>query len=114
MFSYNFVAGNPETALIDQHSVVITQEAARRYFGEEDPMGKILRWNDTADLEVNGVIEKVPYNSHIQFDFMASLQLYNSERLSSCAVTFAAALITISYQVIRTALADPIDAIRFE
>jgi putative ABC transport system permease protein len=83
MFSYDFAAGNPETALTDQHSVVITKEAARRYFGEEDPMGKILRWNDTADLEVNGVIEKVPYNSHLQFDFMASLQLYDSERLSS-------------------------------
>ncbi len=83
MFSYDFAAGNPQMALNDPHSVVITQEAARRYFGDEDPTGKIIRWNDTADLEVTGVIEKVPYNSHLQFDFMASLQLYDSERLSS-------------------------------
>lgn len=83
MFSYNFASGNPQMALNNPHSVVITREAAHRYFGDEDPMGKILRWNDTADLEVTGVIDKVPYNSHLQFDFMASLQLYDSERLSS-------------------------------
>lgn len=83
MFSYDFAAGNPQTALNDPHSVVITQDAAHRYFGDEDPMGKVIRWNDTADLEVTGIIEKVPYNSHLQFDFMASLQLYDSQRLSS-------------------------------
>lgn len=83
MFSYDFTAGNPQKALNDPHSVVITQEAAHRYFGDDDPMGKVIRWNDTADLEVTGIIEKVPYNSHLQFDFMAPLQLYDSERLSS-------------------------------
>jgi len=83
MFSYVFSEGNPETALNDPHSLVITREAARKYFGNENPRGKVLRWNGIQDLEVTGVIEKVPYNSHLQFDFMASLELYDSERLSS-------------------------------
>ncbi len=83
MFSYDFAAGNPATALNNPNSVVVTREAARKYFGDEDPMGKILHWNNSQDLEVTGIIEKVPYNSHLQFDFMASLQLYDSERLSS-------------------------------
>lgn len=83
MFSYDFIAGDPLTALSDPHSVVITQEAARRYFGESDPMGKSLRWNNAEDLEVTGIISKVPYNSHLQFDFMGSIQLYDKERLSS-------------------------------
>ena len=83
MFSYDFMAGNPQTVLNNSNSVVLTQEAARKYFGDQDPMGKILRWNNTQDLEVTGIIEKVPYNSHLQFDFMASLQLYDSERLAS-------------------------------
>jgi len=83
MFSYDFAAGNPETALNNPNSVVVTKEAALKYFGDEDPMGKILHWNNSQDLEVTGIIEKVPYNSHLQFDFMASLQLYDSERLSS-------------------------------
>jgi putative ABC transport system permease protein len=83
MFSYDFAAGDPKTVLTNPNSVVITQEAAHKYFSDEDPMGKILRWNNTHDLEVTGIINKVPYNSHLQFDFMASLQLYDSERLSS-------------------------------
>jgi putative ABC transport system permease protein len=83
MFSYDFVAGNPLTALPNPNSVVITLEAAHKYFGDEDPMGKVLRWNNDRDLEVTGIIKEVPYNSHLQFDFMASLQLYDAERLSS-------------------------------
>jgi len=83
MFSYDFIAGNPTAALNNPNSVVVTKEAAQRYFGDENPMGKILHWNNTQDLEVTGIIEKVPYNSHLQFDFMVSLQIYDSERLSS-------------------------------
>ena len=83
MFTYDFAAGNPKTVLTNPNSLVITQEAAHKYFGDEDPMGKVLRWNNTRDLEVTGIIKKVPYNSHLQFDFMASLQLYDSERISS-------------------------------
>ncbi|MGD9347467.1 MAG: ABC transporter permease, partial [Candidatus Aminicenantes bacterium] len=83
MFSYDFAAGNPQNALRNPNSVVITREAAKKYFGDEDPMGQILRWNNDRNLEVSGIIEKVPYNSHLQFDFMASLQLYDAERLSS-------------------------------
>lgn len=83
MFSYDFIAGNPETALNDPGSVVLTQETAHKYFGDENPMGKVLRWNNIKDLTVTGIIEKVPYNSHLQFNFMASLQLYDSARLTS-------------------------------
>ncbi|MBN1221990.1 MAG: ABC transporter permease [Candidatus Aminicenantes bacterium] len=83
MFSYDFAAGDPQTALPNPNSVVITQEAAEKYFGHENPMGKVLRWNNDRNLEVTGIIKKVPYNSHLQFDFMASLQLYDAERLSS-------------------------------
>ncbi len=83
MFSYDFMAGDSQSALPNPNSVVITQEAAKKYFGDENPMGKVLRWNNERNLEVTGIIEKVPYNSHLQFDFMASLQLYDAERLSS-------------------------------
>jgi len=83
MFTYEFLKGDPRTVLANPNSVVITQEAARKYFGEADPMGKVLRWNNTHDLEVTGLISKVPYNSHLQFDFMGSIQIYDSQRLSS-------------------------------
>ncbi|UCC38608.1 MAG: ABC transporter permease [Candidatus Aminicenantes bacterium] len=83
MFSYDLIAGNPKTALENRNSVIVTEKAAQKYFGGENPMGKILRWNNKEDLKVTGVIAKVPYNSHLQFDFLASLQLNDSERISS-------------------------------
>ncbi len=83
MFSYRFIKGDPESALARRESLVITEEMAGKYFGREDPMGKTVRWNNAQDLVITGVIEDVPYNSHLQFDFVAPLQLYDPERLSS-------------------------------
>ncbi len=83
MFSYNFEKGDPATVLADPRAVVITRTTAAKYFGSEDPMGKILRWNEAEDLLVTGVIDDVPPNSHLQFDFMASLELNGRERLST-------------------------------
>ena len=83
MFTYTFIKGDPATALIDPQSVVLTKDAAARYFGEQDPMGKTLRRNNEHDLTVTGVIENVPTNSHLQFDLLAPLQLYPQNRLTS-------------------------------
>jgi putative ABC transport system permease protein len=83
MFSYRFVEGEPGTALSGPRSVVLTRSAAARYFGTGEPMGRTLRWNETEDLVVTGVIEDVPRNSHLQFDLVASLDLVGRERLST-------------------------------
>ncbi|MEM8969138.1 MAG: ABC transporter permease [Bacteroidota bacterium] len=77
MFSFPLLAGNPENALEGVNKVVISQSAAKRYFRDEDPMGKTLRWQDGDELLVTGVIEDVPDNSHIQFDFLISYQTLN-------------------------------------
>lgn len=68
IFKFPFLKGNPETALLDRYSIVITEELAQKCFGEEDPMGKILQISDT-DMMVTGVIENIPRNSTIQFDY---------------------------------------------
>jgi putative ABC transport system permease protein len=83
MFTYSFVKGDPATALTYPQSVVLTEDAAARYFGDKNPMGKTLRRNNKQDLTVTGVIKNVPYNSHFQFDFAAPLQLYGQKRLTS-------------------------------
>ena len=83
IFGHEFLQGDPGSALAKPNSVVLTQDSVEKYFGAADPMGRILNWNNTADLEVTGVIDNVPYNSHLQFDFVASLQLYGRERLNS-------------------------------
>ncbi|MBN2409359.1 MAG: ABC transporter permease [Candidatus Aminicenantes bacterium] len=83
MFSYDFLKGNPATALAGTRNVVITRDMASKYFGADDPMGKTLRWNESEDLAVTGIIDNVPANSHLQFDFVASLDLCGREKFST-------------------------------
>ncbi|SDL28931.1 putative ABC transport system permease protein [Catalinimonas alkaloidigena] len=71
MFTYPFVAGNPETALRDPYTAVLTQETAHKYFGEEDALGKTLRKGKEV-YTVTGVMENVPKNSHWRFDALLS------------------------------------------
>lgn len=72
MFSFPFIRGNPETALPTPTSIVISEDAAERYFGPEDPLGKTLTFNGRANLNVSGVV-RVPRNSHLQFNFAAAI-----------------------------------------
>ncbi|MBN2613590.1 MAG: ABC transporter permease [Bacteroidales bacterium] len=74
MFSFNLIKGDPDKALAQPNSIILTQETVMRFFGSEDPMGKMLRIeNDTTFYKVTGVMENVPSNSHMQFDMIASL-----------------------------------------
>ncbi len=68
VFSFPLLKGNVETALSDLNSIVITERMAQKYFGDEDPMGKVVNVHGQADLKVTGVIEAVPYHSSLQFD----------------------------------------------
>jgi putative ABC transport system permease protein len=66
--------GDPATALDDVGSVILSRTTARRYFGDADPMGRslILPSSNNRELQVTGIMEDVPFNSHIHFDFLAS------------------------------------------
>jgi putative ABC transport system permease protein len=83
VFSHKFLKGDPATALAGPGSVVLTRAAAAKYFGDEDPMGKVMRWNNAEDLRVTGIVENVPYNSNIRFDFVGSIELCGRERLTT-------------------------------
>jgi len=72
VFTINLRKGNPKTALADPYSVVMTEETARKYFGDEDPMNKVLRYNNQLDLKVTGIIKPFPENAHIHPGFMIS------------------------------------------
>jgi len=76
MFTFTFMKGNAQTALAERSSVVITEGMSQRYFGSEDPMGKVLNVNNQIDLQVTGVIENPPKNSSLQFDCVAPFSLY--------------------------------------
>jgi putative ABC transport system permease protein len=70
VFSYQFIKGNPKTALDNPHSIILTESTARKYFGNENPLGKILKMDNKYDFQVTGVIKDLPANSYRKFDFL--------------------------------------------
>jgi putative ABC transport system permease protein len=75
IFSFSFLQGNPAEALTNPNSIVIRDTMAKKYFGDEDPIGKVLNLSGRADLAVSGVVH-IPDESDFQFDFFFSFQSY--------------------------------------
>ena len=71
-FSFKLLKGNKQSVLQSPFSIVLSQKVAEKYFGRENPVGKILRYNNKYNFTVTGVAEKAPSNSSIEFDFVAS------------------------------------------
>ena len=76
IFSFEMLVGNPATALVDPNSVVLTRQMAIKYFGSDwrksEVTGQFLDINNGNNFTISGVMEDLPENSHIQFDFVAS------------------------------------------
>ena len=79
IFSFPLIEGDPNSALSESHSIVITQDMAKKLFGNVDPIGKVIYINNRYDkkepFHITGVVKNVPQNSHIQFDFLFSFNL---------------------------------------
>ncbi len=88
VFSFPLLKGNPATALNQPQTLVITPEAAKKYFGEEEPVGKTLIYEGEVPFEITGIIQPPPSNSTIQYDFIASLSSLNAiERAANPDIT---------------------------
>lgn len=72
VFSFPLIKGDPKTALAAPNTVVISASTAKRYFGEADPIGKVISYEGRVNLTVMGVMADIPRNSHFQADFLAS------------------------------------------
>ena len=76
MMGYRLLSGDVSTALAEPNTAVLTQELARRYFGDEEAVGKMLRMRDDDNnnelVRVTGVIPDVPQNTHLKFDILFS------------------------------------------
>jgi putative ABC transport system permease protein len=84
VFSYEFLYGDPKTALIHPFSLVLTEQTAQKFFGDDFPIGKTIKWNNIDNYTVRGVIKNPKYNSHINFDLLASYSsLYQHEVLKN-------------------------------
>ena len=78
VFSFNLYRGDPKTALEVPFSVVLTETTAQRYFGDDNPMGKVLVHDGNA-YTVTGLLDDVPETSHFTFDLLASLSTLDGE-----------------------------------
>ena len=77
VFTFAFLKGDPREALVRPNTMVITRDMAVKYFGDEDPIGKSLRFNNDSLYEVTGVLENIPHTSHMRPDFLASIETLN-------------------------------------
>jgi putative ABC transport system permease protein len=73
MFNIKFVRGDINTALNNPHNIVITEETAKKYFGDEEALGKTLTSRGYV-VTVTGVVKSMPHNSHIQFNFLVPIE----------------------------------------
>ena len=80
LFHFPFIQGDPETALTNPNSIVITKAMAQKYFGEVDALGKVLTLNQKYPLTVTGIVDNFPANSTIRFDILAPIE-FNMQNL---------------------------------
>ncbi|OFX83385.1 MAG: hypothetical protein A2W99_11745 [Bacteroidetes bacterium GWF2_33_16] len=76
IFTFPFLIGDPETALDRPGTMVITESTAKRYFGDENPIGKLLRAEEGFNFEITGVIKDIPSQSHFKIDLLGSLNTF--------------------------------------
>jgi len=77
VLNFKLLKGDMKTALVRPRSMILTEEYAKKYFGNEDPMGqRLIVEADTILYTVTGVVQNIPDNSHIKFDMLASLSTY--------------------------------------
>ncbi len=79
IFTFPAVAGDPVAALADPDAVVITQRTAKKFFGDENPMGKILRHDNQRDLKVGAVLRDLPTNSSLRFDVVLPFRIFEQQ-----------------------------------
>lgn len=79
MFSFDLVKGDTAKLLDEPNTVVLSESTVKKYFGEEDPIGKVLNLNKRTDFKVTGVFKDIPKNSHLNFNIMLSYPTF--ERL---------------------------------
>jgi ABC-type antimicrobial peptide transport system permease subunit len=82
IFTFPMLEGNPNTALQDPYSIVLTETAAKKLFGNQSALGKAIRFNNL-DYQVTGIMKDVPFFSHINFEALVSLSTVEQLNKSS-------------------------------
>ena len=72
VFTIPLVQGNPKTALAEPHTVVVSEAMVKKFFGDENPIGKVISADDQFEFTVTGIMRDLSKNSHFHADFLAS------------------------------------------
>ncbi len=75
MFTFPLIRGDENTALDSPYSLLLAENLAKKYFGEDDPIGKVVTLNNQHEFTVRGVFENIPHNSYLQFDFLIPYEI---------------------------------------
>lgn len=73
IFTFRLINSNYPSPLSEPFTIFLTKSMAEKYFGDADPIGKTILFNNEFEFRINGVLEDVPANSHFRFDFLASI-----------------------------------------
>jgi ABC-type antimicrobial peptide transport system permease subunit len=79
MFTYPLVKGNPQHPFADAHSIILSETTAKIFFGDETPVGKVLKGDDKKLYTVTGVMKDMPGNSSIQYNIVFNFQQLEQE-----------------------------------
>ncbi|MCP4726043.1 MAG: FtsX-like permease family protein [bacterium] len=88
VFTIPFLKGDSKTALKEPNSVVISENTAEKYFGSENPIGKIVRFGRRVDLKITGIIAEAPENAHFHYDFIGSFNTLPASRRAFWGTNF--------------------------
>ena len=81
MFGVTLVQGDPNTALNEPRSIILTEESASRYFVDINPMGKSLILDNGDSYKITGVMSEIPHNTHFSYDFLVSMSSLEDSRV---------------------------------
>src|SRR5439155_21186580 len=79
MFSWQFIEGNASAAIADTSSIVLTKSTAKAFFGNEDPINKIVRIDNDHDAKVTAIVDDPAGNSSFQFDYIMPFNYSNED-----------------------------------
>ncbi|MBU8922555.1 MAG: ABC transporter permease [Bacteroidales bacterium] len=108
MFSLPFARSSAESALSSPYSIAISESMAEKYFGDQDPLGKVLTMDSTIELTVTGVFRDVPGNSHLKFDFVSPVEL--AEKENFCGIDWGSSNFNTYFEVTEAARLTELDS----
>jgi putative ABC transport system permease protein len=117
IFHYQWLAGNPATALQRPFSVVLTESEAKRYFQDGAPenwMGRSLVYEDSLTVSVTGIVKDWDQHTDFGFKDLLSYSTLENSFLKAGVAAVVIALLTVSLQTIRAATANPVKSLRVE